>query len=736
MYLKTITLRGFKSFKSKSTLTFEPGISVVVGPNGSGKSNIADAISWVLGEQSPKSLRGSSMGDVIFRNRQEEMGIAEVSLVFDNRDRTIDLDFSDVRITRRVYLEGGSDYFINSSPTRLMDIQDLLAATGIGKGLYTIINQGQINEIAMLKPVERKLIIDEVVGIAKHKNRRDKALLKLGRVKEDIGRIDDLLEEIKRTMVPLEVEAGKAREYSGVLNQLKSEEISFFMSELNRLNEAWKEKNEEEASLRKKQEESGEELARQTEKYNNYKNEISEKLSQYRYWENTVSRLEHETGRLDNMLELIFSKVNVFSTLSNMFDRKTATPEQKKGDSVYRRLKDLQMLVHDYTGKVAKILSGYNRAGEIDSQARDIHQKINQLLDLFREDMQKEQKKEERQKINLVFRQACIKNLKKAKKLLGIVEAFKKRAHSLEERIYPHFKEVKKDVEQERALIDQLGKKLNEIRMENNSIENKLYRHKLDKEQIKEKTENITTYIVDNYNLSIDYILKNYEASGDIERSQRNISRLKKKVKEFGNINPNASIEYERIKKRYDFLNSQRNDLVESKGKLEKLIEDVEKQIMEAFLQKFEQINKSFSYYFKILFPVGEGELMLLSEDGGSEFGVDLKVDIGNNKFVPLSLLSGGEKTLVSIAFLFSIFSTNLSPFYVFDEADAALDDVNIDRFLSLVRKFAERQQIILITHQKKTMEIADTIYGVSMQSDGVSKIVSEKISDNYAKTN
>ena len=214
MYLKNIALRGFKSFKDKSQLFFEPGISVIVGPNGSGKSNIADAISWVLGEQSPKTLRGNSMADVIFRSKNEEMGIAEVSLLFDNSKKLFDTEFKDVKFTRRVYSKGASEYFINSSPCRLLDIQELTADSGIGKGLHIIINQGQINEIALLKPIERKAVIEEVLGISKHKNRRDKSLAKLEKVKNDIERIDDLMDEIKRTMDPLEIEAKRAQKYS------------------------------------------------------------------------------------------------------------------------------------------------------------------------------------------------------------------------------------------------------------------------------------------------------------------------------------------------------------------------------------------------------------------------------------------------------------------------------------------------------------------------------------------
>ena len=203
-------------------------------------------------------------------------------------------------------------------------------------------------------------------------------------------------------------------------------------------------------------------------------------------------------------------------------------------------------------------------------------------------------------------------------------------------------------------------------------------------------------------------------------------------MRNFGSVNPNAAIEFAKIKKRYGFLDTQRQDLIDSKKQLIDLIKEINEKISSIFLEKFEEINSSFQQYFKILFPRGEGEMILdRSENetiGDEDLGVDLKVDIGNNKLVSLSLLSGGEKSLVSMAFLFSVFSVNLSPFYVFDEADAALDDANIGRFLSLVKKFSERQQIIMITHQKKTMEIADTIYGVTMQSDGISKIVSEKI--------
>ena len=170
--------------------------------------------------------------------------------------------------------------------------------------------------------------------------------------------------------------------------------------------------------------------------------------------------------------------------------------------------------------------------------------------------------------------------------------------------------------------------------------------------------------------------------------------------------------------------------MAESKRELENIINDLNIEIKQFFNEKFQEINENFKFYFKILFPAGEGELIIKdSEDyEEDEFGIDIKADTGSNKSVSLQLLSGGEKALVSIAFLFSIFATNSSPFYIFDEIDAALDDANLDRFLTLVETFSENRQIIIISHQKKTMEIADIIYGFSMQSNGVTKIVSEKL--------
>jgi len=771
LYLKNITLRGFKSFGNRSTLDFEQGISVIVGPNGSGKSNVADGLSWVLGEQSPKSLRGSSMGDVIFRSKKQEMGIAEVSLLFDNSDRMMDVEFSDVKITRRVYSEGGSDYFINSSPCRLMDIQELIADAGIGKGLHVIINQGQVNEAAMLRPVDRKLIIDEVLGIAKHKARRKKSLSRLDRVRDDIMRLDDLLEEITRTMDPLEIEAKRAREYADIVNELKKEEVSLFLASLSELNLSWEKLEKEHSRIKKDIKGAADSILEAEKAKSDLINSIGSRQQDYEKLRARIESFEGSANRLQNGIVLIESKKNVFSTLMGMFDMElsngtasgksaleAARDDQKEImdlsflGKIIKKVEIIEGQFADLMGKVNDALKGQGLQKELEDEGKLLSAELKKILKELKEGNQaresgklkkaagkmkmklEEEKKRVEARVKKVaeLKRLCSENLERSERFREILYRQEKISQVLKKRLYPEFEKQKQLISKDRQKIEGSNTAISELKIRENSLENELYRVDLDKEQVKEKVKDITVSITDDYNMSIEYASRNFKPSEDTAKSDRSVRRLKGKIRKYGSVNPNAAIEFARIKKRFDFLNGQKKDLEESRIKLEELIKEINEKITTVFLEKFEDINTNFSKYFRVLFPGGNGELVLDKiEDGDSQdedLGVDLKVDIGNNKTTTLSLLSGGEKTLVSLAFLFSVFSVKLSPFYIFDEADAALDDANIDRFQNLIKEFAGRQQIIIITHQKKTMEVADTIYGVTMQSDGISKVESEKM--------
>lgn len=257
MFLKRIEMQGFKSFAGKMTLEFHNGVTAIVGPNGSGKSNVADAVRWVLGEQSAKQLRGGNMQDVIFAGTESRkpLGFASVSITFDNEDHKLNLDYPVVTVTRRLYRSGESEYMINSSSCRLKDIQELFYDTGIGKEGYSMIGQGQIDKILNGKPEERRELFDEAAGIVKFKRRKLATLKKLEKEEDNLIRITDILKELTKQVVPLEKQSAKAKIYLNKKEELKEREITIFrfndektektLSELNNKNQIVKAQLEE-----------------------------------------------------------------------------------------------------------------------------------------------------------------------------------------------------------------------------------------------------------------------------------------------------------------------------------------------------------------------------------------------------------------------------------------------------------------------------------------------------------
>jgi chromosome segregation ATPase len=770
LYLKDITLRGFKSFAKKSKLTFDKGINVIVGPNGSGKSNIVDAISWVLGEQSAKSLRGNSMEDIIFRSKKEELSIAEVSLLFDNSDRFLPLSFNEINFKRRVFQKGGSEYFINSTPSRLMDIQDITLERGIGKGLYTIINQGQIDDIALLKPADRKKLIDELIGISKHKIRRERSKNKLDGVRGDIDRINSLVNEVKRTMDPLQVEAKKAQEYSAYKNRLKEAEMTLFVTDIKDLNKLWDKDNEKCEDIRNKVADLEDKVIKIENEKSDFENKFSNKQKILDETRIKIEKYNFFNNRLDAILDLAESKKNIFKTMQNMLIAENASmkisseilsEKTKKfknskdiGELYIKKLIEIKDRINNFYENIKDFIQDISIKKEFEQSVNSLIKEISELITYIEKENGKKERSSEADdrytderinssRIEIRKRMELIKNLElynkenqeKTNQFIELFLSFRKSLNDHSKRFLKIFDLESIDINAYNSRLNDYISNINKLNLSKQNLENELYRIDVRKEQVKAKVKDLTEDIVDNYNLPVEYIFKNYKTSENTSVLKEEVKKLKKEIKRFGTVNPNAAVEYKKIKERYDFLEDQKGDLINSRTRLEGLIEEINKRIDEIFNEKFDLINKNFDHYFKALFPIGNGEMILINNKTDSiEYGVELKVDIGNDKMVSLSLLSGGEKALVSIAFLFSIFSTSYSPFYVFDEIDAALDDVNLNRFVSLVKRFSKNRQIIIVTHQKKTMEIANTIYGVTMQSNSVSKVVSEKLDKNVVE--
>ena len=247
MYLKSLTLKGFKSFASPTTLRFEPGITAVVGPNGSGKSNVVDALAWVMGEQGAKTLRGGKMEDVIFAGTSSRapLGRAEVTVTIDNSDNALPIEYSEVSITRRMFRDGASEYEINGSSCRLMDVQELLSDSGIGREMHVIVGQGKLNEILESRPEDRRAFIEEAAGVLKHRKRKEKAVRKLEAMSANLARLTDLTTELRRQLKPLGRQAEVARRAQTIQADLRdarlrlaADDVVTRQSELNNTNEA------------------------------------------------------------------------------------------------------------------------------------------------------------------------------------------------------------------------------------------------------------------------------------------------------------------------------------------------------------------------------------------------------------------------------------------------------------------------------------------------------------------
>ncbi len=1181
MYLKRLELQGFKSFADKTVLEFKEGITGVIGPNGSGKSNISDAIRWVLGEQSIKSLRGAKSEDIIFAGTQarKSLGFAEVSMVIDNTDGKLPIEYSEVTVTRKIYRSGETGYFINKTPCRLKDILELFMDTGIGKDGYSIIGQGKIDEILSNKSEDRRRIFEEAAGIVKYRTRKAESEKKLEQTKLNLLRINDILSEIEANIEPLRLQADKAKQFLDLREELKSIEVGLFIYNIDTYKQKLEQIIKDEEIIKSQEQDENEKMSHIKDMKEKLKQEIDQVTTQIEELQNLgfessnkiekinseigisnermqnnsanheriekeidevkqrIKELEEESEQKQNKKENLFlnkekfqkelddkqkeldeltkklsdkelkieekkqtieknvdlkyelsenisnqevnfenlekRQKNVKTELSSVISELdlTRTNKQELGKGFYdiqsqkeksekilkekseekescmrkvkefdeqinrlsyeMRMKDsrLKFLIEtekEKEGYIKSVKALLNDCEKDSTLSKGMHGVLANLISVQKEyetavemclgqtlqnivtdtendakklvehlrtnnlgrasflpissihgkkidrviknnidgiigiasDLVKCDKKYEQIVLNLLGRTVVVEDMDaaiaiskmnsysfrvvtvkgdiinpsgaitggsvstKTVNILGrsreieelekdvkrinkdieninnkkdeystsitdVIEEVSRLEKSLQdiqvvyatenqkmvaiddnikrletrrdklkeeneqiekqkEEIIKTKEEKRKEIETLTIEIEQLNKEVEEFAINNKenqkyiddlnfditnlkisvssfdesgtsidemlerikqdiknnqlSIENKLTNiTSIDKEnedlrnkilelneqieKIKSDVQNSSTKVEElkqyrvekNVNLNeieqqindqfsvieglkeqvvkidvkktkleqdLEQVVNNlweeyeltpnmitdYKKPENVAQTQKHVNQIRNKIKDLGSINIDSIEEYKKTKERYDFMCEQRLDLDNTAGKLRKIIADMTETMKIQFAEKFKQINKNFNDVFVELFGGGKAELILEDENNILECGIDIQVQPTGKKLQNMMLLSGGEKAFTAIALLFAILKINPAPFCILDEIEAALDDVNVYRFADYLKKFSKETQFLVITHRKGTMEAADTVYGVTMEENGISKLLSIKL--------
>jgi len=458
MYLKKLEIQGFKSFADKITLSFSPGITAIVGPNGSGKSNIADAVRWVLGEQSAKVLRGSKMEDVIFAGTEHRkpIGFSEVSLTIDNSDKKLPIDYDEVVVTRRIFRSGESEYLINKTSCRLKDIYELFYDTGIGKDGYSIIGQGRIDEVLSSKSEDRRRVIEEASGIMKYKTRKEEAERKLEYTSQNLLRINDIIGELRLQLGPLEEQARNAKKYLALREELKINEINLYLINISRYKERLVETDKQLGDIKSNIEDCYKALSgKQSEK-----KRLAEKLAQL---EESLSRAKESFYELEGKIEKAVSQIKVN-------DEKI----KSNNENIVRIVNEIK----DLENKAAALADERASKSERLQYLEDQHKKFSEKLESLQQQMDDLLSLLDESEKNLELKKqemSADMDLLSDKKL----QANNVNNHilSIEKRIEASQKEIfriKLDIDRENLAKDELGDNLSKIRSKIGSITGEL----------------------------------------------------------------------------------------------------------------------------------------------------------------------------------------------------------------------------------------------------------------------
>ncbi len=718
--LKSIELIGFKSFAKKGKLDFKNSITAIVGPNGSGKSNTAEAFRFVLGEQGGKAMRVKKGVDLIWGGSRAipSASRAGVKIVLDNSANKLGVDFSEVVIERTVLTDGTHEYFINGSKVRLKDIQDLLANANIGSSGHHIISQGQADRILLASPKERREMLEDALGLKSYILRKAEAERKLSAVGANLSQAQSSERELLPKLKYLKKQAQAVEEA-----KIISKELEIKFSHYGFIEQA--EVERELTKLTKDIKPVKEELQQIDANISSLREQLSESQRQVtdnddrtelEVLEARVVKAQRSFDDTKQELSKIIGQIELLNSMQKAITQKPEIVPREAVRAVLLRVnEDLDNALEQ--SDIRQILAFINTARE------KANKFIHKVLDAGEETSNEQQEKSQEQNLRELQRrrESLESKLSKLHKDLDIAQTDLLNKQTQESESRQDNTVLERDIYKEVARRNEVANILAEL-------ERKMFNIDQRKAQLTEDASEVEALL----GKHIRFIKSDTVAVP----SRQEIERLKLRKEATSGINYEVLDEYKEVQKEYDYLSAQIQDLSSAVHKLNELMSSLDKQAKERFTLGVEKINEQFADFFSILFGGGGAKLELEKAKDDDKLGVQVSVQLPRKKVTTLETLSGGERALASIALIFAMSQVNPPPFIILDETDAALDEANSVRYAQVVKRLSGKSQVILITHNRATMAVADTLYGITMGSDGVSQLLSVQLTDaqQYAK--
>ena len=752
-FLKRLELNGFKSFAGKTVLEFPAGIVAVVGPNGSGKSNIVDALRWLLGERDAKNLRGARVEDLIFAGTQKRarVGMAQASLYFENKNKFFPVDFEEVVVSRQISRDGTSKYYLNKSEILLRDLIDFFAKARLGSKGLIIIGQGDSDLFIRSTPLERREMIEEILGLREYQIKKSDAERRLKNSKINLDKVTALIEEIEPHLRSLKRQTSRWERRGALEEELRALENAFFGSQLHELSNKsmqvdgrMAEHTTEYERLEKEKKTAETRQAAIEESQPEERKRLAKIKEEMTALMDARSRLQKDVGRIEAQIEMVKrSGVESGDVSHGRGDRSV----EHFIDILERIKAELETVLNEeplaVQAAIETVLEEIGFALEERGEAPRVESAIAEetaIPDALRHEFEEAQK-----------------DLTEMEKNISSLRAKEKDLETSQEDFYSRFKGAVADVQQAQGKLDAWEKINRELFLEKERID--LRREEV-LHQIDQAGRRVEEFRADdNNNLSFQGVVS-IAAAGEFSDSlqdvERRIFRLRGDLASIGEVDHALMKEAEDTAVRHEFLIKESEDLNTAVVDLTALMHELNEKIKTEFDKSLSKINDEFAKFFALMFDGGSAKLKVLKpkaertadEEEGDESdaaieegeqtedeiyqekngGVDIEIKLPRKKTTSLDMLSGGERSLVGIAALFAMVSVSPPPFLVLDEIDAPLDERNARRFGTMLKDFSKRTQFIVVTHNRATMEAANILYGITLAEDGSSKVVSLKL--------